>query len=205
MCVCLYICVCLWVSECVCVCVCVCVDQLSFLNWFMFSIPILFPAPRSDGSVSTDSSKVMPSLPAASFPAEAYVGVNPLKRESSSRNSLVTAHSISLDDVQATATAQKIVRKKGDTERVHYKVNSFVSLRINLRLCHLNNKSRRCWEKGWQWNQVNNQMRWTDELIELGASSSVPYQRRAETTMQHKERVRYFAITASGNGSSRKQ
>ena len=89
----------------------------------MFRIPILFPAPSSDASASTDSSKAVPSLPAGNFPAEAYAGVNPLKRESSSRNPLVTTHSISLEDVQATATTQKMARKKGDTERVHYKVS----------------------------------------------------------------------------------
>ena len=91
----------------------------------MSRIPILFSAPNSDVAASSDSSKVVSALPAGSFPTEAYAGGNPLKRESSSRNSLVTAHSISLEDVQATATTQKIARKKGDTERVHYKVNIF--------------------------------------------------------------------------------
>jgi len=77
------------------------------------------------------------ALPAGSFPTEAYAGGNPLKRESSSRNSLVTAHSISLEDVQATATTQKIARKKGDTERVHYKEHR--------RVCHINaEQKRRC-------------------------------------------------------------
>ena len=62
---------------------------------------------------------------------EAGVGdvTNPLKRESSSLNSVVvTPHSISQEDVQTTGTSQKIARNKGDNnERVHYKVIHYKS------------------------------------------------------------------------------